>query len=179
MRKLHHTKKSKVRTFYRINRYIHAPKVRLVNENGQNVGIVPTSEALAKAQEKGYDLVEISPKAEPPVAKFLNYSQFKYEQSKKKGEQRVKQKKTELKGIRLSLRISKHDLQFRLNRAQKFLEGGNKIKIEMVLKGRERQHMDLAQEIINKFISNLGEEILIEQPLTRQGGRLTIIINKK
>jgi translation initiation factor IF-3 len=136
---------------------------------------------LALAQERGFDLVEISPKENPPVAKFLDFGQFKYELEKKKKTQKNRGKKTELKGIRLSLRIGKGDLDFRKNQAQKFLETGNKIKIEMILKGREKTHLDLAKEIINNFIQTLEEKIPIEieRPLNQQGGRLTVIITNR
>lgn len=129
------------------------------------------------AQEKGYDLVEISPKAVPPVAKFLNFGQFKYELRKKEQQEKSKQKKTEVKGIRLSLRIGKGDLELKASQAKKFLEEGNKIKIEMILRGRENAHSDLAKKIIGNFLENL-EEIKIEQEVSKQGNKFIALISK-
>ena len=149
----------------------------MIDENEKHLGTLSIQEALALAQERGFDLVEVSPKENPPVAKFLDFGQFKYEQEKKRKLQKGKDKKIEIKGIRLSFKIDKGGLLLRKNQAQKFLEAKNKIKIEMILKGRERQHLDRAKEIFNNFIQSLGEEIPleIEQPLVKQGGRLTII----
>jgi translation initiation factor IF-3 len=151
----------------------------VIDEEGKHLGILNTQEALTLAQERGFDLVEISPKEDPPVAKFLDFGQFKYELEKKRKAQ--KSKKIALKGIRLSFRIGKGDLAFKKEQAKKFLEAGHKVKIEMVLKGREKAHLGLAKEIINNFIQTLGEEISlgIEQPLTRQGGRLTVIVKAR
>ncbi len=150
----------------------------MVDDKGIHIGVVSISEALRMAQEKGCDLIEISPKAAPPVAKISNFGQFKYDLKKKEQQQKSKQKKTETKGIRLSLRIGKGDLELKSNQAKKFLELGHKIKIEMILKGREKAHFDLAREIINKFIQSL-EEVNIEQPISRQGGKLIALLAKK
>jgi len=167
-----------------INEQIRKPEVFLVDENGENVGQVSTQEALSRAREAGLDLVEVNPKARVPVAKIMNYGQFKYEQDKKAHKQKLQQKKVETKGIRLSVRISQHDFDFRLAQAKKFLAKGDKLKIELVLRGRERQHPGKAREIINKFVAILEAEedfnIIKEQALTIQGGRANIILaNKK
>lgn len=153
----------------------------MIDEYEKHLGILNTQEALALAQERGFDLVEISPKENPPVAKFLDFGQFKYELEKKKKSQKSKAKKVELKGIRLSLRIGKGDLEFRKIQAQKFLEARNEVKIEMILKGREKAHLNLAKEIINNFIQSLNEKIALEinQPLSKQEGKLTIIIKAR
>lgn len=163
---------------YRLNNQIKVPRLRVIDEKGEYLGILNTSEALTLAQERGFDLVEISPKEDPPVAKFLDFGQFKYKLEKKKKIQKNKSKKIEIKGIRLSFRIGKGDLNFKKNQAQKFLKAKNKVKIEMILKGREKAHLDLAKEIINNFIQTIGEEISveIEQPLTKQGEKLTVMI---
>lgn len=162
--------------YYRLNNQITAPKVRLIDENGKFLGVIDTLQALEMAREKGLDLVEINPKEIPPIAKIMDFGQFKYEQSRK--EKKAKVKQIEIKGIRLSLRMGKHDIEIRANQAKKFLEAQNKVQIEMQLKGRERTHFELAEKIINQFIVSLGEDIKIEQPLKKQGGRLTILIAK-
>jgi len=162
--------------YYRLNNRITAPRVRLIDEKGEHLGVVETSQALNLAWERGYDLVEINPQADPPVAKLINFGQFKYEQTRK--QKGPKPKQIETKGIRLSLRVGKHDLELKINQAKKFLEEGNKVKIDMILKGREKAHFDLAEKIINQFIGGLSENIKIEQPLNKQGGRLTIVVAK-
>ena len=153
--------------------------MRLIDGKNEHLGIVSLQEALRLAEESGYDLVEVSPAAEPPVAKIIDYGQFMYQQKKLLQKQKAKVKKTGLKGIRLSPRIGKHDLELRQRQAGSFLEDGHKIRIEMSLRGREKSHADLAQEIIDKFIQSLGEDIKLEQPLSRQGGKLSVIIAPK
>jgi len=162
--------------YYRLNNHITAPQVRLIDETGKFLGIVSTNEALRMAQEKGLDLVEINPKEEPPIAKIMDFGQFKYQEAKK--ERKQKSKKTEVKGIRISLRTGKHDLEIKAEQAKNFHGKGNKVKIEMILKGRERTHLDLAEKIINDLINLIGPEVKIEQPLNKQGGKLTILISR-
>jgi len=136
-----------------------------------------TKTAIATAQEKGLDLVEVSPVANPPVCKFTDFGQFQYNKSKKQKEQKIK--KVEIKGIRLSFKIGKHDLDFKRKQAEKFLKQKDKVKKELNLRGREKAHKDLAQEIINKFIEEIEIENEIEQALKTQGGRLSITIKSK
>lgn len=167
-----------------VNREIRVPEVFLIDENSAKVGAMPIAKALAMASEAGLDLVQVDPKGAPPVAKIMDYGQFKYEQDKQAHKQKVQQKKVEIKGVRLSVRISKHDFDFRIGQARKFLERGDKLKVELVLKGRERQHPAKAVATINNFIAELGRaegfNIAREQELTRQGGRFIIIlVNKK
>ena len=139
---------------------------------------------MAMAREAGLDLVEVNPKARPSIAKIMDYGQFKYAKDKQAQKQKAKQKRAETKGIRLSVRISKHDFNFRIEQAKKFIKKGNKLKVELILKGRERQHPAKAVEIINNFIAILGESnefnLVQEQSLTKQGGRFSIVlVNKK
>lgn len=162
--------------YYRLNNQIIAPEVRLLNEEGKNLGIVKTYEAIRMAQEKGLTLVEVDPKASPPVAKIIDFGQFKYETQKR--ERKNRSKIVETKIIRLSLRIGKHDLEYKIKQSLKFLSIGHKVKIEMVLKGREKIHLDLAKKIIQDFIRNLDEGIKIEQPINYQGGRLKVLISR-
>lgn len=161
--------------YYRINNQIISPKVRLIDEEGKHLGIFNIEEALKLANERNLDLVEISPKEQPPVVKIMDFGKFLYEMKKK--EKGVKKKKQEIKIIRLSLCVGKHDLEIKKNQVLKFLKENQKVKIEMALKGRERVHLDLAKKIINNFVKSLAE-IKIEQPLSYQGGRLTILVSK-
>lgn len=163
--------------YYRLNNKITAPQVCLITENGEHLGNVDINKALELAQKKGLDLVEIGPRANPPVVKILDFGQFKYD-SKKKDREQKKQSKTDMtKGIRLTPRIGKHDLEFRKDKAKSFLAGGNKVKIEMILKGREKAHFDLAEEKLKEFINFLSEESKIDQQPKRQGSRLTALIS--
>lgn len=168
---------------FRVNQQIKTSEVFLIDENSEQIGVVNTEKALTMAKEAGLDLVEVNPKANPPIAKIMDYGQLKYESDKQKQKQKAKQKKIETKGIRLSVRISQHDFDFRLNQSKKFLEKGNKLKIELVLKGRERQHPEKARETIQKFIESFKQfenlNIIAEQDLTRQGGRFSIVLVNK
>lgn len=131
------------------------------------------------AIEKGLDLVEVSPMSSPPICKIMDYGAYLFQQEKKERKQKAKQKKVEMKGIRLSLKIGQHDLEIRKNQALNFFEKGDKVKVEMMLRGRERAFFDRARMIIDEFVKSLGENAQIEQPLARQGGRLSILISKK
>lgn len=183
MRRTWKKAKPKEEKNFKINQHITAAEVFLINADGENVGRVKTAEALRMAEEQEMDLVEVNPKVDLPVVKIMNYGQFKYEVEKRAHKQRVQQKKVETKGIRLSVRISKHDFDFRVNQAVKFLTGKNKLKIELVLKGRERQHPEKAREVINEFITNIEQISKIalarEQDLTIQGGKFTMILVDK
>lgn len=160
-----------------MNRDIRVPEVRLVGENGENIGVVPTEDALRRAEAAELDLVEVSPLAKPPVCKLLDFNQFKYQRDKEVQKAKAKQKKQEIKGVRLSLRIGKHDQEFRLNQAIGFLDDGHKLKVELPLRGRENQHVDLAREVMESFVAQLREryQITIEQPIQKQAGRLSLI----
>jgi translation initiation factor IF-3 len=181
--KFHRIERKEVSTF-KSNTQIKVPEVFLIDENNDVIGKTPTEEALKLAQDASLDLVEVNPKVTPPVVKIVNLGQLKYEREKQAHKQKMQQKKTEIKNIRLSFRISKHDLDLRLNQAEKFLSKNNKIKVELNLRGRERQHMQKASEIIKGFSADLQARenlnLEIEQGLTNQGGRFTmILINKK
>ena len=165
------------------NKEIRSERVFLIDENEEKVGDIPTQEALDRAGEAGLDLVEANPKGDPPVAKIMDWGQWKYEQEKKAHRQKQQQKKIETKGVRLSVRISKHDFDVRVNQAIKFLKKGHKLKIELILKGREKQHPEKAREVINEFMNNVEQneevELREEQPLTKQGGKYIIILLNK
>ena len=163
---------------YPLNEKIKSPEVRVIDETGQNLGVMPTAQAITTARERGHDLVAVFPNANPPVAKFLDYGKFKYQQEKENQKAKAKQKKVNIKTVKISARIGQHDLEIRRKRATKFLEEGNKVKIELRLRGREHQHVDLAKELINNFIKSLQEErkIAVEAELERQGSTLSVTI---
>ena len=169
------------KSIYRVNERIRMPQVKVIDEEGKLVGIMPIDKALKLAREKELDLVEVFPKSRPPVCKILNYGQFQYQQSRKAQEQKAKVKKIETKGIRISYKMGRHDLDFRKTQALKFLNKGDKVKIEMILRGRERRFANDAREKIRDFVKSLSTEaeIKIEQSLKKQGGQLFILISPK
>ena len=161
-----------------MNQQITAPEVRLAGE-GDNTEVIPIKEAFVRAEELGLDLVEVSPKADPPVVRIIDFGQFKYEQEKKAKKQKTIQKKTETKGIRLTFRIKGNDLDIRRQQALKFLESGNNVKVDLLLRGRERAHRDKAIDLIKQFVADMGEGVSQVGPIDRQGSRLSVEVTKK
>ncbi len=167
---------------YNANLQIKSPEVQVIDETNVNLGPMPLSKALQIAEEREYDLVEVQPKAQPPLCKLLNLGQFRYEQEKMARKKKAQAQKILVKGVRLSLRIGEHDLEVRRKKSQDFLKDGNKVQIELILRGRERNQMDLARKLMEEFAKSLNTEeikIKIEQPLQKQGGRLTMIVVKE
>jgi len=164
---------------FRANEKIRNPRVLVIDENGKSLGELDTREALIIAKERELDLIEVQPKSNPPICKILNFGQFQYEQEKHKKKQKARQKKVEIKAVRISFRIGEHDKQTKQNQAQKFLEQGHKLKIDIVLKGREKAYIGKAKETMENFANSLGEDMIIEQPFTKQGGRLSMVVAKK
>ena len=163
---------------YKVNQRIKSENVRLVGAEGEPLGIVPTEEAIKMAEAKEMDLVEVSPKADPPVCKILDYGQFKYQKEKDAKKRKAQSAEVDLKGIRLSVRIGVGDLQVRLNQALKFLEKGDKVKVELPLRGREKAHRDVAQQVMIGFLEKIKETypIRLEQEVKYQAGRVTMIV---
>lgn len=150
--------------------------MRLIDENGQQVGIVPTEQALQLARERELDLVEIVPNTRPPVVKIVDFGKYQYQKAKEEQQQKAKQKRTEVKGIRLGLRTDEHDIEVRRRRTEQFLSEGNKVKIEIRLKGREKAHQPLARENLNKFIQSITIPNKIEQEIKKFPGGFNVII---
>lgn len=166
---------------YKKNRFIDSNQLLVLDEDNQNLGIKTKEEALKMAEERELDLVEINPKSNPPVAKLIDFTEFKYQKEKEARKQKAHSRMSETKGIRLSIRISDHDLEIKKGQAEKFLNRGDKVKIELILKGRENAHGDLANETVKDFIKKINEKIEIkeEQKIERQGKKVTAIIVKK
>lgn len=163
---------------YRVNEDIDVPEVRVIDENGVSLDVLATEKAIALAQERGLDLIEVSPKAEPPVCKFSDAGQFRYQKEKEVRKQRAQSKEVETKGVRLSMRIGSGDLMIRVEQAKKFFEKGDKVKAEMILRGRERAHVDKAKEVFDAFVTELGKhyKIRVESPLKNQEGKFHMIL---
>lgn len=152
----------------------------MIGADGQTLGVLSIEEARQEAQRAGLDLVEVSPNAKPPVVKILNYGAYRYRLQKQVQQQKKKQKKIEIKGIRIGMRISQHDFDHKVSQARKFLEEGHKIKLELVMRGREQAYQlrDRALEKIDIFIEALQMPITREQKLTKQGNRLNVVLGK-
>ena len=162
----------------RINHWIRTSPIRLIDQNGKNIGVVETSKALVMARDAGLDLIEIAPNVKPPVCRIMDNGKFQYQKSKLERDQRSKQKNVETKGIRISMRTGKHDLDTKIKQIDKFLDKDYKIRIEMILKGREKSLFDLAKEKLNQFIELIQTETKIEQEIRRQPRGLSVIIGK-
>jgi len=180
-RRRHGPKKNDIVISYKFNEQIRAPKVRVIDEAGEILGEMRTEEALNLAIERGFDLVEVSPKAEPPVCKFLDYGQFKYQKEKEIRQQKARAKKVEIKGIRLSVKMGQNDFDTRFGQAVKFIEGGDKLKIEVRMRGREKAHGELAIQKVREFIEALQKQysLAIEQQPKRSGGTVSAVVAKK
>lgn len=163
----------------RVNQEITSHKVRLVNELGEMIGIVARQEALKAALDVGLDLVEISPNADPPVCKILDYGKYKYEQQKKKHQAKKKQKVIEVKEIQLRPMINDNDLQVKCRAIQRFLSEGNKVKISMRFRGRELSHQDLGMEVLMRIKNDFEELAKIETFPKLEGKQMIMIMTPK
>lgn len=159
-----------------MNDYIRAREVRVVDEKGAQLGVMSPFEALEIARGKELDLVEVSPLVNPPVCRIMDYGKFQYQQSKLERGNKAKQKKIEVKGIRLGIRTDTHDREFKKNQAEKFLAKGDKVKIEIMLRGREKAHQDLARTNLYNFTKTITAPHKVEQEIKRFPGGFNIII---
>jgi len=168
---------------YHANEQITSQDVFVITDTGERIGEMTLDEANKLAAEREVDLVMVSPKAKPPVVKLMNFGQFKYQKEKQARKQKAQSKQTETKSIRLSTRIGDHDRDVRMKRALEFFKRGDKVKLEIVLRGREKAHSDRGREVMEDFIKILKEvheiEVNIEQAFIRQGSRLTMVIGMK
>ena len=163
----------------RINGRIRAREVRVVGEEGEQLGVLQTIDARKRAEDAGLDLVEVAPTAVPPVCRIMDYSKYKYEQEKREKEARKKQKIVHLKEIRLSPKIGEHDYQFKLRNLEDFLKRGDKVKITMMFKGREMAHVDLGRKILDRLSSDISQVGEIEEPARQEGRFINMVIRAK
>lgn len=165
--------------FIRVNERIRVPQVRLIDTTGEQIGIIPTREALKIALDKGYDLVEISPTAKPPVCKIMNYGKYKYELNKKAKSSKKKQHVIHLKEMRLRPKIEEHDYQFKLRHVREFLEKGHKVKVFVQFRGREMAHQELGHNILQRLEENLRDLGIVEQKAKFEGRSLSLTFTPK
>lgn len=161
---------------HRINHRIESRDVRLIGAAGENLGVVPTYQALAMAEEANLDLVEVSPDAKPPVAKILDYGKFKYQEQKKAAEARKKQKVIEIKEIKMRPMIDDHDYDVKMKAIRRFFEEGDKVKITLRFRGREMAHQELGQRLLDRVKKDTGEIAKVESEPRFEGRQIVMVL---
>jgi translation initiation factor IF-3 len=162
-----------------INRNIRAKEVRVIDPDGNQIGVIPTYKAIAVANDFGLDLVEISPNATPPVCKIMDYGRFKYERTKKKQEAKKKQTTFQLKEIKVRPKTGEHDLNTKINHIKKFLDKKDKVKVTVIFRGREITLTNLGNELLEKIIQETEEIALLEQPPKFEGRTMVMVLAPK
>jgi translation initiation factor IF-3 len=155
---------------------IRIREVRVIDDEGQQLGVIPTSQALSLAQEKGLDLVEVAPTAVPPVCRILDYGQYKYELQKREREAKRKQKSQTFKEIRLRVKIDVNDLRTKLRRAGEFLDEGDRVKVTVQFRGREMSHANLGRDLLDRASAMLEEKGVVERPPLLEGRNMFIVM---
>ncbi|HJC73433.1 MAG TPA: translation initiation factor IF-3 [Candidatus Mediterraneibacter faecavium] len=162
-----------------INEQIRDREVRLIGENGEQLGIMSAREAFKIAQEAELDLVKVAPMAKPPVCKIIDYGKYKYEQTRKEKEARKKQKTVEIKEVRLSPNIDTNDLNTKINNAKKFISKGNKVKVTLRFRGREMAHVQQSRHILDDFAETLADIAVVEKPAKMEGRAMSMVLTEK
>lgn len=160
----------------RMNDEIRTPNIRLIGPDGEMIGVVSVKEGIAMAEEHGLDLVEISPTAEPPVCKILDYGKYKYEAQKKASEARKKQKVVALKEIKMRPNIDPHDYGIKMKNVRKFIEEGDKVKFTMRFRGREMSHQELGMKLLQQVKADMGDAIKVESEPRLEGRQMVMVI---
>ena len=163
----------------RVNRDIAVAQVRLIDEQGENLGVVSKDEAIERAEEAGMDLVEISPGAEPPVCKILDYGRFKYQDQKKKSEARKKQKTIDIKEIKMRPNIDQHDYDVKMRAINRFIADGDKVKVTMRFRGREMVHQELGLKVLDRVRDQIDEVAKVEQFPKMEGRQMIMVVAPK
>jgi translation initiation factor IF-3 len=158
----------------RVNEQIRISPIRVISAEGEQLGILPTDEALSLARQSSLDLVEVAPNERPPVCRIMDFGKFKYQQSKR--QHKAQAHRGKLKEIRVRPRTGEHDIEVKLNRARRFLEHKDKVQVSVMFRGRERAHMEEGERIIRQMVEALGDCSKLEQPPTRQGWRISCVL---
>lgn len=153
--------------------------MRVIGEDGAQLGVLSLSEALSKAEEAGLDLVEISPTASPPVAKIVDWGKYQYQKMKEQQRNKKNARVSEIKQIRMGLKIGQHDLEIKLKKIREFLGDGHKVKIMLVFRGREMAHQEVGFELMSKISEMLGDEVVTEQKPQMAGRNLSVTVRRK
>lgn len=163
----------------RANNRIRAKEARVIDENGEQMGVVPVAEGLRLAKEKNLDLVEVAPKANPPVCRIMDFSKYKYEQEKKERLARKKQKIVHIKEIKIKPNIEEHDYQTKLRHLKRFLGRGDKTKITLMFRGREMAHVDIGRNLMDKLMKDLSELAEVEKMPALEGRFIVMVMVPK
>jgi translation initiation factor IF-3 len=163
----------------RVNEQIDVPSVRLVDQNGEMIGVVPTRQALTMAEEAGLDLVEVAAQAVPPVCKILDYGKFKYAEQKRRAEARKRQKVTEVKEIKMRPNIDKNDYDVKMRNVVRFLREGDKVKVTMRFRGREMVHQEIGMNVLMRVRKDLEEVAKVEQMPQLEGRQMSMVMSPK
>src|SRR5688572_13192225 len=163
----------------RINHRIRVPEIRVILDEGEQLGVMPTHEALRLAEERGLDLVEISPRAFPPVCRIMDYGKYKYEEAKKKQQQRKKASTVETKEIKFRPKTEEHDMDFKVKHVRRFLEGGNKVRLAVVFRGREITHPQTGMKVLNRVVELCADIATVEATPNMEGRRMIMVIAPK
>lgn len=172
-------KKRPNRDLPQINERLRFPKIRVIDTNGDQLGIMTPQEALRMAEQKELDLVLVSDKADPPVCRIMDYGKFKFEQEKKAREAKKKQHTAEVKEVKMRYKIEEHDYQVRINQAERFLKDGDKVKATIMFRGREIQHTDLAEELLKRMAADLQEVAEVQQAPKKEGRSMMMLLSPK
>lgn len=162
-----------------INEQIRDREIRLIGEDGEQLGIMSAREAMKIAKEAELDLVKIAPAAKPPVCKIIDYGKYKYEQARKEKEAKKKQKTVEVKEVRLSPNIDTNDLNTKINNAKKFISKGNKVKVTLRFRGREMAHVQQSKHILDDFAETLADVAVVEKPAKMEGRAMSMVLAEK
>ena len=162
-----------------LNEQIRDKEIRLIGEDGEQLGIMSAKDALKMAKEAGLDLVKIAPTAKPPVCKIVDYGKYRYEQARREKEAKKKQKVTEVKEIHLSPNIDVNDLTTKANQARKFVEKGNKVKVALRFRGREMAHMATGKEVLDTFLEKVSDVAVVEKPAKLEGRNMIMVLAEK
>ena len=162
-----------------INEQIRDREVRLIGQDGEQLGVMPITEAMKLAREAELDLVKIAPTAKPPVCKIIDYGKYRYEQARKEKEAKKKQKTIEIKEVRLSPNIDENDLNTKVNAARKFIEKGNKVKVTLRFRGREMAHMSKSKYILDDFAESLADIAVVDKPSKVEGRSMVMFLTAK
>ena len=163
----------------RINRQIRISPLRVIGPGGEQLGVLPVEEALAAAQERGLDLVEVAPMARPPVVKIMDYGKFKFEEAKAARAAKKKQHVIHLKEIKVRPGIEEHDFEFKSRHAREFLADGNKVKVTMMYRGRQIAHLELGKAVLDRFATGLADVGKIEQDAKLEGRNMVMVMGPK
>jgi len=155
---------------------IRIPQVRVIDEEGAQLGVMPTPEALQLAQERGFDLVEVAPMSSPPVTKILDYGQFKYEQARRDKDARKHQRSVEFKEVRLRVKIGKGDFDTKVKRAIRFLEAGDRVKVAVQFRGREVSHAYIGRDLLNRFAELVSDYGSVDRPPVLEGRSMSMVL---